>query len=247
MRIALPLAHVRLVEGLTVREEVQHDLWLLADQDCDLAWRAMTGAADPFLVELRPVYIQGAPEDWGIRSLLLRLDEAGRYLRANSPNLRASPEVVASSEHVECLDVDSQLRLKTWLGMRYDRPAIPQRYIVLAQAIAGQIRKKKNRVQGARVRDVLAQFSQAADGLTEYSLLAVLPDEAFNADDRIGMGIRTWLSEIALAVPRELGTAVLLEAYSDHEVSLAFVEGSFSLDLSSLSWPPNMPGSTGAV
>jgi hypothetical protein len=247
LRITLPLSYVRLVGGVTVREETQHYLWLLADQDCDLAWRALTGVSDPFLVELRPVYTEDPPDDWGIRSQLLRLDETGSYLRANSPNVRVSPEVVASSEHVGCLDADSQLRLKTWFGMRYDRPAIPQRYTLLARAIAGQIGKKKNRVQGGRVRDVLAQFSETPEGLTEYSLVAVLPDEAYRTDDRIGMGIRTWLSEIVLDVPRELGTAVLLEAYSDHEVSLAYVEGSFSLDLSKLSWPQNAPGPNGAV
>lgn len=247
LRTSLPISHFELIGEAAAQKEEQHHLWLLADQDCDLAWRALVGLAEPFLVELRPVYSTDPPDDWGIRSQRLLLNDTGRYLRAGSPSVHVTPEVVAASEHIECLDADSQLRLKTWFGMRYNRPAIPQRYIALARAIAAQISKKKNRVQGGRVRDVLAQFNRTPDGLTEYSLVAVLPDEAYRIDDRIGEGVRLWLAEVALEVPAALGTAVLLEAYSDHEVSLAFVEGSFSLDLSKLSWPQNVPGPIGAV
>lgn len=220
---------------------------MLTDQDCDLAWRALRGESEPFLLELRPVYSQDSPESWGIRSQTLRLDEAGRYLRANSPNVRVTPDLVVASEHVDCLNAQSQLRLKTWLGLRYDRPAVPERYTALSQTLATELSKKKNRGQGRRVRDVLAQYRDAADGTTEYSLVAVLPGGPFDAADPTVLEVRQWLSDVALAVPATLGIALDIQAYGDAEVSLSYVEASFSLDLSKLSWPQNAPGPVGQV
>jgi hypothetical protein len=220
---------------------------LLADQDCDLAWRALIGVHKQFLVELRPVYSQDPPTDWGIRSQTLRLDESGQYLRANSPSVHVTPEIVEAAEHLDCLDADSRLRLKTWFGMRYDRPAIPQRYKTLSDALARELSRKKDRSRGTRLRDVLAQFWTTDDGATRYSLVAVLPGGQYNQDHPWVAETRSWLAAVALAVPDELGTAATLEAYGDDDVSLAYVEGSFSLDLSKLSWPSNAPGPVGTV
>jgi hypothetical protein len=247
LQAAFPLHHLRLEGVGPVRQEAKHHLWLLADQDCDLAWRALTDEDDPFLLELRPVYTENPPANWGIRSQTLRLDEAGRYLRANSPNIRVTPEVVAVTEHLDCLDSGSQRRLKTWLGLRYDRPAIPERYSTLSRALAAQLSKRRNRRQGTRVRDVLAQFRDAADGATEYSLVAVVPGGDYAADDPLVTETRRWLAEVIGAVPSDLGVAVDVQAYGDEDVSLGYVESSFSLDLSALSWPQNTPGPVGEV
>lgn len=243
----LPLHHIGRGEtGEYVDHVAEHDLWLLADQDCDLAWRAMIDGPVSFLAELRPVRVDDPPSDWGIRSHTLLLDGTGRYVTANSPNVRVTPAVVGSAEHIGCMDPDSRVRLKTWLGLRYDRPAVPQRHVALARALAGELVKKKHRTSAAPIRDVLAQFGDAPDGTAQYRLVAVLPGSP-SEDSTVVAETRKWLGEVALSLPTDLGSPLALDAYGDEEVSLAFVEGSFSLDLSKLSWPQSTAGPVGAV
>jgi hypothetical protein len=246
-RLSLPLSHISLAGGRPQNHERVHDLWLLSDQDCDLAWRALTDQDDPFLVELRPVFTADPPTDWGIRSQKLRLDEGDQHLRATEPAVRVTPDLVLLSEHLGCLDGNSQQRLKTWLGLRYDRPAVPQAYVELAKALAEQLSKKRYRASAGPVRDVLAQFWREEDGSVSYQLVAVLPGGPSEASDDIIVGTRSWIAEAALAVDGGLGSARSIEVYGDEEVGLAFIERSFSLDLSRLSWPPNAPGPVGAT
>lgn len=236
-----------MASGEPVRVPESHDLWLLIDQDCDLAWRAVDGASPPFLAELRPVFVENPPDDWGIRSQAFRIDDDGRHLQAWATAVRATPEVVAMAEHLGCLEPDAQQRLKTWLGYRYDRPAVPQRFVGLARALADQLSKKRQRDRALAVRDVLAQFWIESDGSTAYALVAVLPGGPFAGNEEAVVIARQWLAEAALAVDADLGSAVDIHAYGDQEVALAYVEGSFSLDLSRLSWPPNTPGPVGAT
>lgn len=247
LRLPLPLRYMRIVADGQVRTvEDTHSQWMIADQDCDLAWRAILDRTDrPFLVELRPVFEDDPPQDWGIRSQRFRLDDAGHHLRASTPTVRATPDVVAVTECVGCLDADHQLRLKTWLGFRYDRPAVPQRYISLAEALAKQLSAKKQRAKAEQYRDVLAQFWDE-DGEIRYSLVAVIPGGSFEPTSERVIAARTWLADAVRDVPPELGIAEQLDGYGDDDVTLGYIEGSYSLDLSRLSWPPNRPGPIGA-
>jgi hypothetical protein len=248
LRLPLPLRHTAVVDG-TVEEVVRtHDLWLIAEQDCDLAWRAvLREGAEQFLVELRPVFTDDPPVDWGIRSqrFLLSADD-GRHLLATAPVVRVTPQVIVTAEHVACLDDDHQLRLKTWMGLRYDRPAVPQRYMKLARVLADALSVKKNRSRAERYRDVLAQYWDE-DGVTKFTLVAVLPGGPHAANSNEVVDARAWLAESVRDVPAELGVAVSLDAYGDDTISLPYLEGSYGVDVTRLSWPPNKPGPTGAT
>lgn len=241
----MPLTHISVHHGEPTAEALIHNLWLLCDQDCDLAWRALIGQEQPHLVELRPVFAD-AVTDWGIRSQNFRINQDGDALRAAAPSIRAAPEIVQLGEHLQCLDPASQQRLNTWLGFRYDRPAVPQEFVALARALAEQLAKKRHRETAATVRDVLAQFWRGEDG-ARYDLVAVLEGGPFQAEDEPVAETRKWLAEAVLAVDTSLGAVEAINAFGDSEVSLAYVEQSFSLDLSRLSWPSNLPGPKGAV
>ena len=65
------------------------------------------------------------PTDWGIRNQKFLLSADGRHLLANAPVVRVTPDVIVMADHVDRLDDDHQLRLKTWMGLRYDCPAVP--------------------------------------------------------------------------------------------------------------------------
>jgi hypothetical protein len=243
----LVIRHTAVVDGRAAEVGNAHGLWLIADPDCDLAWRAIAGnETGPFLVELRPVFIDDPPDDWGVRSQTFLIYENGQHLRATGPSVRVTPEVVATAEHAGCLDPGHQRRLKTWLGMRYDRPAVPQKYVTLSRALATKLSVRKDRPVSARYRDVLAQFWDDG-GTTKYSLVAVIPGGMFDDTSDEVTAARRWLADAARAVPAELGVAASLESYGDGDVTLEYLEGSYSIDLSRLSWPQNRPGPEGAV
>lgn len=247
LRLPLRLRHAAVIDG-TVAEVVRtHELWLIAEQDCDLAWRAIVrDDAEEFLIELRPVFTEETPADWGIRNQKFLLSTDGRYLLANAPIVRVTPKVMDAAEHVDCLNDDHQRRLKTWMGLRYDRPAVPQRHMNLATALAAALSVKKNRTRGERYRDVLAQYWDE-DGMTKYTLVAVLSGGPYDATSHEAVNARTWLADSVRDVPSDLGVAASLEAYGDDAITLQYLEGSYSVDLNKLSWPPNKPGPVGAV
>ena len=95
------------------------------------------------------------------------------------------------------------------------------------------------------IRDVLATFRTQEDGTVEYTLLAVLPRHG--ATQQAIDTVREWLGEIVLEVPASLGLAVGVDAYSDDRLSLAYLEASYGLSVSTLSWPPTVPGPVGEV
>ena len=226
---------------------MDHDEWVLVAQDCDLAWNSVIGSES--LVELRPVYRHDPPDLWGILDTKFRLDDEGAYLIDAAPAVRVTPDVVAAAEHPchgQHASKDAR-RLKTWLGLRYNRPAIPQEYVPLAKDLAKRLKKRSHREAEARVRDILATFETAADGTVEFRLTAVIPHEQAEADPSLLDDTREWLSKIALAVPEALGMSVDVVAVTDEQVSLAYLETSYSLDVSTVSWPNSEPGPVGAV
>lgn len=247
LRLSLPLRHAVVVNGAVTEVVRTHELWMIAEQDCDLAWRAvLRDDADEFLVELRPVFDESPPSDWGIRNQRFLLSDNGRYLLANAPVVRVTPEVIDAAAHVSCLDDDHQLRLKTWMGLRYDRPAVPQRHMKLAKELAAALSVKKSRKEAERYRDVLAQYWDE-DDVTKYTLVAVLPGGPYDPTSDVVVNARTWLADSVRGIPADLGVAVRLEAYGDDQITLQYLEGSYSVDVSKLSWPPNNPGPAGAV
>jgi hypothetical protein len=80
----LPLDAVVLNEssGLPERRTGTHNRWVIATQDCDLD-QAITLDSQP-VIELRPVFTENPPQDWGLRSAKLRLTEQ-EYVESASP------------------------------------------------------------------------------------------------------------------------------------------------------------------
>ncbi len=126
---------------------------------------------------------------------------------------------------------------KTWLGLRYDRPAVPPELLPLAWKIADAVSAKRNRPMGTRVRDVLFQCDEKTSPV-RFSLFAVLDDP----DDEDA--IREWLAEV---VPSELGVADQIEAAPATGISLHLIETSYAADLSRLTWRPADPVPQGAA
>lgn len=240
---ALPLDVVILDQSSSSprRRMGSHDRWVIASQDCDLD-QTSTDNPEP-TIELRPVYSEDLPTDWGLRSAKLRLTETD-YVESASPRTLVSAAVLtalkASAVVPDQPSFQRRRAFTIWLGKRYDRPAVPPESLPLARRIAEVVRAKRNRQTGARVRDVLMQFDDNTVP-PRFSLFAVLEDEA---DEQV---VRDWLSGISLEIPSELGVADEIDAATARGISLHLIETSYSADITQLTWRPGTPDPEGAV
>jgi hypothetical protein len=227
--------------GQPERSSTLHHHWIVATQDCDLD-RADADAAYP-TIELRPLFTEDCPTDWGIRSAKLRLT-GEEYSEANSPRVTVAPnvltEALASGAVRRDVSFSRRQAFTTWLGLRYDRPAVPNHLVPLAQRIGKEVARSKHRESAARVRDVLVQFDDSHEP-TRYSLIAVLDDAVDEAD------VRAWLARVSQAVPTDLGVADRIEAADSNGIAFSTIESSYAADVSQVTWGRDEPEPEGAT
>lgn len=236
----LPLDSVVLgAGGAPVRVQTEHSRWVVATQDCDLNYTESEDGRPT--IELRPVLADDAPPNWGIRSVRFRLSET-EHVHGLSPRTMVSAAVLSAINSGGGRDAEiaqaRQRGLKTWLGRRYDRPAVPEELVPLARCISSEVDRRRRPI-GPRLRDVLMQFDEASTPV-RFSLFAVLelPEDRDAA--------REWLAEIAMAIPTTLGIADELDARAADGISLHLVETSYAADVSQVTWRPNNPEPHGA-
>jgi hypothetical protein len=238
----LPL--VAVVLGPSGNPEIMqrsHNRWVVASQDCDLD---SADSADPEpCIEVRPVYTEFPPMDWGIRSHRLLLTENG-YVISARPRLHVAPAVLTAlaTQGAPRWAIDDARRdaFATWLGLRYDRPALPPHLVPLARRISDEVTRRRRRATAVRVRDVLMQFDEEAEPV-RFSLFAVL---AAGTDEQ---AVRAWLADIATSVPADLGVADRIEAATADGIAFSVVETSYAADVTKLTWRPGEPGPEGAT
>lgn len=140
---------------------------------------------------------------------------------------------VVATQDCDLDALDEAVKLKTWLGRRYDRPAVPPEVVDLRRAIAAAVKGHRVGDVAARVRDMLWQFEPGEPPL--FSLYAVVEDEGIRDQ------ARQWLTTVGLSVPRELGVPVVMEAATAERISLRLIETSYSADVSDLTWGRGEP------
>jgi len=239
----LPLDSVVLdIGGAPGRHQTEHSRWIVATQDCDLDGTDRDDGEPT--IELRPVFRHDPPPDWGIRSIRYRLTDT-EHVHGLSPRTFVSAALLSAVNdglhggRDADLDPARQRGLKTWLGLRYDRPAVPNDLTALARRIASEVNQKRHRLMGRRLRDVLMQFDSTVEPV-RFSLFAILE----RPEDR--EPAREWLAEIATAIPDSLGIADQLDARAADGISLQLIETSYSADVAQLTWRPNTPDPEGA-
>jgi hypothetical protein len=229
------------VSGRPERSSVPHGVWVIATQDCDLD-RAEADDPDPS-IELRPLFIRDCPTDWGIRSARLRLTDE-EYAQANSPRLTVGPNVLTAALASGAVRRDilpaRRRGFTTWLGLRYDRPAVPNELVPLAQRISKEVARNEHREMAPRVRDVLMQFDDSGDPVL-YSLFAVLDDPDDEAE------VRAWLGRVSGEVPVQLGVADQIEAATADGIAFSTIESSYAADVSQVTWRRDRPDPEGAI
>jgi hypothetical protein len=221
-----------LVDGGLQAISETHGLWVVSSQDCDVAQVDANSTA--CCIEIRQVKEGDPGSGLGIRSRMLRLSD-DLYVDAGTPRALVAPALLTELAMVRLWEPDaSRARaFKTWLGRRYDRPAVQDEELELAHAIAKALREHRTQPIADETHDVLMQIG--ADS-PSYSLFAVVTP----ACDR--RGALEWLTRAALAVDPELGVMaqeplVLTKA----QLSLELLEQSYSADLSDVSWGGSPP------
>lgn len=206
-----------------------HWAWVVASQDCDLNdWE--TTRTEP-LIELRARITADDPDtEWGIRSRVVRLTKT-EGVHSDTAPLRISPAaLVAVASPADVITPARAVAFKTWLGRRYDRPAIPDDQVALAKDIAVRARRPSRRGFAVQLHDVLIQFDDQTTPPT-FLLFAVIID---GTDKEVA---RRWLTEVGMAVSDRLGVLGGVDVGCRSETSLELIESAYSADLSGLSWP----------
>lgn len=242
IEIDLPLDSIVVgPSGRPERSSTNHGRWVVATQDCDLA-RAETDGPVP-VVELRPVFTEECPTDWGIRSAKFRLAD-DEYLETSSPRATVAPNVLttalAGGATCRSLSFGRRQGFTTWLGLRYDRPAVPDHLVPLARRIGKEVARPQHRTIAAHVRDVLMQFDDSGEPV-RYSLFAVLDDSADEAE------VRNWLAQVSQAVPTDLGLADQIEAADASGIAFSTIESSYAADVSLVTWRRDRQDPEGAT
>lgn len=214
-------------DGVPKQTEQIFAKWVVTSQDCDLA--SAESDDDSAVIEILPVLEGNGGGSWGLRSRTLRLAEA-LHTDARLPKVRISPaalSVFLVSANV--VAAERAVAFKTWLGLRYDRPAVPEVLVELARAIAAAIRETRTTDLSAVTHDVLFAAREAKP--TEFELIGVVTD-AEHAE-----AVQMWLASAALKVDPTLGTlAGEPLALTKDTLTMSDVENTFSADLSDITW-----------
>ena len=172
----LTATHLTTAKG-GFREVAQsHSRWVVCTQDCDL--RSSSVDSNRPVIELRPVLDDDPPLDWGIRSRRFLLG-ADVYVDADSPRCFVTPALLHTmrSGREQAVGKVRSRAFKTWLGRRYDRPAVPEHLAGLAREVARRCSGGRGRAISEQVHDVLMQFEDAGQPV-RVALFGVIADDA---------------------------------------------------------------------
>ena len=208
----------------------------MCTQDCDLA--SASEDADSPAIELRPILESDSPTDWGIRSRRFLLRD-GEYVDAALPSCFLTPRALMqeAGSGIEQVEPARTRAFKTWLGRRYDRPAVPEHFVPLAKEVAARCGSRSGRSTAEGVHDVLMQFDDTSSP-PQVALFGVIH---YDADPDV---VRAWLADASTRIRKDLGVVTAIDAGTRAETSLELIETSYSADLSQLTWRDKEP--TGA-
>ncbi len=201
------------------------EVWLLATQDCDLDQTRCSDKAREF--ELRPVFDAVGPQVDGVRSRTLSISET-TVLKADGPKLTLTARALHKLKpyRENSLSDVKRREIKTWLGLRYDRPAVPVPFdqVAMEDIHPALFDHLPTELEG-RIRDVLVYYESA----TDVRLFAVLRD---SGDREICID---WLDDAAKRLGSRGISVVERHAEDGTGTSLAVIETYYGLTSSELS------------
>jgi hypothetical protein len=215
-------------DGTIEDRTLHHGLWLLVTQDCDLDQTRITNLTRQ--LELRPVYAQTTDDKvdgWRTRNVLVK---EGLVLRADSPKLTLSVAALQAlkPKREDDVEEDRRVQIKTWLGLRYDRPAIPKPFVPSAELLYARIiAELPDRFRNV-VRDSWVYFEEDAS----IRLFLILGDDH---QDRV-QEVLDWLDDDVIPALIDQGVIVReRQAATSRGTSLWILQTYYGLDKTDLS------------
>jgi hypothetical protein len=226
LKTSLTVRSYDLADDTLTQCDQEFGLWAVVTQDCDLHSTQCTNQSRQ--IELRPVFPSAGIRVDGIRSRAACITP-DFVLKADSQKLTMTARALNSLKKFRDNSVDDLRRreIKAWLGLRYDRPAVPEPFDRMASDILypGLYDAMPPALIG-RVRDILVLYESE----TEVRLWAILRD----ADDRIRC--LDWIDGVAQSLVRDHGITVLeRQAEDSRRTPYAIVEGYHGLNSAELS------------
>lgn len=228
IRSPLGVHFLDLDDGAVVDRVQMFDLWLLATQDCDLTQTSSTNATRQF--ELRPVLERnGGDKLDGLRSRSVLVRE-GLVLRAESPKLTLTARVLNTfkDRREDDLSAERRVEIKFWLGLRYDRPAVPERFVELARQLKAKFLEAMPDGFVGVIRDVWVYF----DSDMEVRLFFIIADAADARRDEV----LNWVDDVAGEMLDTTGVAIVeRQVETSHGTPLWILQNYYGLDVTDLS------------
>lgn len=219
--------------GAPVRSVVTHSHWVVASQDCDLDQTA--GDSNGPTVEIRMVQ-EGTAPDGGIRSRRFGLTRQVST-DASSPRLHVAASLLTLEDVVRTrtnLDHVRARMFKTWLGLRYDRPAVAPLLVEAVRAISVLVAEQAGAEIRAELHDVLLDFRSGSGGDGPTPVVDVFLLVADSADAE---AVQAWFAACAFD---GLDAAVVvpgrIRAVTRAQLTLEVLENTYSADLSKLTY-----------
>lgn len=214
--------------GVAAPRSTTYDLWLLATQDCDLAQTSATNTTRQF--ELRPVLPRDEGDKLdGLRSRTVLVRD-NLVLRADSPKLTLTARALSTlkDKREDDLSPVRRAEIKAWLGLRYDRPAVPRRFEELARLLKRHfIENIPPSIRGA-LRDVWVYFESE----TEVRVFAILSEAA----DSLRDAVLDWIDDTSGQILDSDGIVIIeRQAESSRGTSLWILQNYYGLDATDLS------------
>jgi hypothetical protein len=111
------------IDGNTHAVDVNHHLWLLSEQDCDLAQTLEDDSEKLF--ELRTIRSHGGDVPSAITGAKARIDRTACLVAMDVSTKVTARRLTANVANRTVMPAERRTAIKTWLGFRYDRPAVP--------------------------------------------------------------------------------------------------------------------------
>lgn len=149
-------AHKFTFDGTDLTDTITtHDTWVLCSQDCDLHATDKNNTVRCF--ELRPLRPREKVHIEGIRSRIMLVTDT-HIVESDGPKVHVTAQALTAlrDKRLDPPADERRRQFKTWLGLRYDRPAVPTEWLELCKRIQSLV--EKTRPASLGFRDVLVNF-----------------------------------------------------------------------------------------
>jgi hypothetical protein len=212
-----------LIDGKTEAIDVAHGRWFLSEQDCDLSQTLEDDSEKLF--ELRAIRSHGGDVPSAITGAKARIDRTTCLVAMDLSTKVTARWLTVNVANRTVIPPERRAAIKTWLGFRYDRPAVPDEFTSAHRRLLALAKQERRDFNFTPLRDVFVGYERSATaGEAVANIYAVLEDDSGVA------AAQSWLARIRDTVsPTESFIVGEVVAAAIQDTPLNLPEIAFSL------------------